>query len=33
MQHHVFIILVLTEFNSSIMCQDNIYNAVIYCNN
>ena len=35
MQHHVFIILVLTEFNSSIKChlQDNIYNTVIYCNN
>lgn len=35
MQHQVFIILVLTEFNSSIKChlQDNIYNTVIYCNN
>lgn len=35
MQHHVFIILVLTDFNSSLKChlQDNIYNTVIYCNN
>lgn len=35
MQHHVFIIPVLTEFNSSIKCHlwDNIYNTVIYCNN
>lgn len=35
MQHYVRIILVLTEFNSSLKChlQDNIYNTVIYCNN
>lgn len=35
MQHPVFIIPVLTEFNSLIKChlQDNIYNTVIYCNN
>lgn len=35
MQHHVFIILVLTECNSSFKChiQGNMYNTVIYCNN